>query len=134
MNTALSNKSRVVFALLILATAFMAATIANGQTTSTVPLCEINRTLQIGSQGEDVRCLQRYLNWAGYTIAASGSGSPGNETTYYGMLTSAAVAKWQDTNALTVLTPIGLTHGTGFFGSMSFARYVVIVKGLLGVS
>lgn len=105
---------------------------ANADTT--IPLCEITRSLKIGSSGEDVRCLQRYLNWAGYTISATGFGSPGNESMYFGPLTANAVIKWQNSNANQVLIPAGLTVGTGYFGPLSFNWYVNIVKGQLGVS
>jgi peptidoglycan hydrolase-like protein with peptidoglycan-binding domain len=42
--------------------------------------CSFTRDLEIGSTGEDVRCLQKYLNANGFKIADSGVGSPGNET------------------------------------------------------
>ncbi len=101
---------------------------------STIPLCEITRGLTTGSSGEDVRCLQRYLNWAGFTVAASGSGSPGNESSYFGQLTANAVARWQNANAAQVLVPAGLTTGTGYFGSLSFNAYVNIVRTQLGLT
>ncbi|HEY0220994.1 MAG TPA: peptidoglycan-binding domain-containing protein, partial [Candidatus Paceibacterota bacterium] len=89
--------------------------------------------LNVGSSGVDVLCLQRYLNWAGYTIAASGPGSPGNESVYFGPLTTSAVMRWQNTNAGNVLTPAGLTSGTGYFGPLSFNWYVSIVRSNLGL-
>ena len=49
-----------------------------------------------GSSGENVRALQEWLNENGYTVADSGAGSPGNETTYYGTLTQEAVGAFQD--------------------------------------
>lgn len=101
---------------------------------SNIPLCEITRGLAVGATGEDVRCLQRYLNWAGFQVSASGAGSPGNETQYFGERTRAAVAAWQNANAASVLTPLGLSAGTGFWGSASFAKYVLIVRAALGVS
>jgi peptidoglycan LD-endopeptidase LytH len=53
------------------------------------------RVLSLGDSGEDVRKLQQYLNAKGYTIAASGTGSSGNETTYFGTLTKNALIKLQ---------------------------------------
>ncbi len=100
---------------------------------TTVPLCEIQRGLRVGSSGEDVRCLQRYLNWAGFTVAASGVGSVGSESTYFGSLTANAVTRWQNANAAQVLTPAGLTVGTGYFGPLSFSWYVNIVRSNLGL-
>lgn len=100
---------------------------------SKVPLCEITRGLTIGATGEDVRCLQRYLNWAGHMVALSGAGSPGNETEYFGPLTQKAVIQWQNANATQVLTPLGLTSATGYWGNSSFGRYVQLVRKALGL-
>lgn len=106
---------------------------AHAQTTAIIPLCEIQRGLTIGSQGEDVRCLQRYLNWAGYPVSTSGAGSPGQETMYFGELTASAVARWQDVHASQVLVPLALSSGTGYWGASSFAHYVQLVRSALGV-
>ena len=99
---------------------------------STIPLCEIQRGLAVGATGEDVRCLQRYLNWSGVQIASTGAGAPGNETAYYGPLTASAVSRWQESHAAQVLTPLGLSSGTGYWGSASFAAYIELVKKEMG--
>lgn len=73
-----------------------------------------NRTLKIGSSGEDVRQLQRILNSDAVTrIANSGPGSPGNETLYFDNLTRNAVIRFQEKYASQILRPNGLTAGTG---------------------
>jgi hypothetical protein len=77
--------------------------------------CSFTRDLTVGSTGDDVKCLQQYLNGAGYKIAASGPGSPGNESTYFGQLTKAAVAKWQAAN--------GISPASGYFGPISRSKY-----------
>ena len=80
--------------------------------------CTFTRALYPGvERGDDVLCLQTYLNDTGYTLAASGAGSPGNETTYYGSLTRAAVKEWQDAK--------GVSYGAwwGYFGPISQAAY-----------
>ncbi len=74
------------------------------------------RNLSIGSSGDDVRQLQRFLNGNPQTqVASSGAGSPGNETTYYGPATARAVSKFQELHSAQILAPIGLTSGTGGF-------------------
>lgn len=61
------------------------------------PLSKVTllRNLSKGMSGTDVKFLQRALNARGYIVAASGVGSIGNETTYFGAATTAAVIKFQ---------------------------------------
>jgi peptidoglycan hydrolase-like protein with peptidoglycan-binding domain len=56
------------------------------------------RTLTLGSTGADVRVLQQFLNQKGYKVAATGPGSPGNETATFGPATRAAVIRFQTAN------------------------------------
>ena len=83
--------------------------------TASMSKCTFTRPLKVGSKGDDVMCLQETLNAEGYQIAASGPGSPGNETTYFGGLTRAAVAKWQ--------AATGVSPAVGYFGPLSQAKY-----------
>lgn len=81
--------------------------------------CSFGRTLDLGVTGEDVRCLQIFLNDAGFTVADSGPGSAGNETTRFGELTTAAVLKWQ--------TAIKVPGANGVFGPASQGAYLLAV-------
>lgn len=107
-------------------------TTATAQTTTTA--CNFTRNLTMGATGDDVKCLQQFLNGAGVKIAESGAGSPGNESTYFGSLTKTAVMKWQDMNAARVLTPVGLTKGTGFWGPGSIAYYKTVAGAVAPVA
>ncbi len=76
------------------------------------------RNLSLGSVGEEVRQLQIKLNADLDTrIAAVGPGSPGNESTYFGPATRAALIKFQEKFKSEILTPNGLALGNGFFGA-----------------
>lgn len=76
--------------------------------------CTFTRDLELGTEGEDVRCLQKFLNEAGFTVSTSGVGSPGKETTQLKDLTKKAVEAWQKTQGITP---------TGIFGPVSRAKY-----------
>lgn len=60
---------------------------------------DLARELKQGSQGPDVKNLQKMLNWNPYSqVARTGTGSPGHETEYYGEDTRDAVRRWQMMN------------------------------------
>lgn len=76
-----------------------------------------------GDSGGEVMQIQKFLNTMADTqVSASGAGSPGNESSYFGPATKAAVAKFQNKYAAEVLTPVGLSAGTGFWGAASRAK------------
>lgn len=88
-----------------------------------------SRNMGVGSRGEDVRRLQQFLNSDAQTsVAKTGVGSPSKETTYYGLGTSRAIVRFQDKYASEVLTPIGLSKGTGYFGSGTRAKANALCK------
>ena len=70
--------------------------------------CAFTQNLTVGSRGDDVKCLQTYLNV-----------SP--QSGYFGPLTKAAVAKWQSDN--------GVSPAAGYFGPISRAKYSSVVAG-----
>lgn len=88
---------------------------------------DFSRTLSLGSRGEDVRALQKFLNIdSDTTVAVFGAGSIGNETNYFGPATKRAVIKFQEKYRSDILEPIGLSFGTGFFGSGTRAKVIAL--------
>lgn len=107
-------KSKILLVALCLAPVILFARVEN-----------FTRTLVLGMRGGDVRELQRILNADPETyIALSGDGSPGNETDYFGSATKRALIKFQEKYRAEILTPAGLTSGTGVFGAKTRAKAV----------
>ena len=80
---------------------------------SSASCSQFTRDLTLGSTGADVQALQVILNANGFAVAASGAGSPGSESTYFGALTQSALAKWQ--------ASVGVSPAVGYFGPLTRA-------------
>src|SRR3989338_6213009 len=73
--------------------------------------CNFVRDLGMGARGEDVRCLQKYLNSSGYNSNFYGYNFSDG---FFGPLTGQAVMNWQAGNAIPV---------SGYFDAMSRTKY-----------
>jgi len=73
----------------------------------------LTRDLEKGMKGDDVLALQKYLNTMGYRVTSEGSGSPGNETIYFGKATKAALIAFQKAH--------GISPSLGYFGPLTRA-------------
>jgi len=74
-------------------------------------LSDIVKNLYSGSVGNEVKLLQQFLNSHGFTVSQTGAGSSGNETTLFGGLTRAALAKFQQS--------VGISPAAGYFGPLT---------------
>lgn len=66
--------------------------------------------LSLYDTSNDIKALQQFLNTHDFTVASTGPGSPGNETTFLGMRTYAALMRFQRSKGL---------PATGWFGPMT---------------
>ena len=76
-------------------------------------LCQFKRWLRPGLYGDDVRCLQKFLEEEGFFKYPEGP------TGYYGKITQESVRQWQKAN--------NITPSLGYFGPKSFNKYIQIV-------
>src|SRR4051812_46141555 len=91
------DKLKIFLELTLVISAALTAGVFNVTAQSTsVQNYTFNVDLRLGSRSGDVLNLQKILNMSPDTmIASSGPGSPGNETSYFGRATWAAVKKYQ---------------------------------------
>lgn len=85
-------------------------------TTPTSTIGGFTKDLALTMTDVEVKMLQVFLNAQGFKLADSGFGSKGNETQYFGPRTFTALVKFQERYRTEILEPLGLKHGTGFFG------------------
>lgn len=80
-------------------------------------------SFSLGDEAPEVREVQRFLNQVAQTrLADSGAGAPGEETSFFGTRTLAAVRAFQSRYATEILAPVGLTAPTGFWGPSTRAQ------------
>lgn len=99
--------------------------LGQGGSTAAAGVCPYTwtRTLTQGATGADVMKLQQFLNASEDTrVAATGVGSAGMETEYFGPATAAAVSKMQVKYRSDILSPAGLVNPTGTFGPATMAK------------
>ena len=93
---------------------------------SSVSCSQITKNLYYGlTNNEQVKCLQEFLKEQGPDIYPQGLVT-GN---FLG-LTKQAVIRFQEKYASQILTPLGLTHGTGFVGSLTRKEINLLLKSL----
>ena len=101
----ITTKTLLVLCLFLAAAAGTFVTNASSAASS-----PFEKNHQLYDRGEDIRSLQEFLNTHGFIIAQSGSGSPGDETSIFGLLTYRTLREFQAAHGL---------PSTGFFGPLT---------------
>jgi peptidoglycan hydrolase-like protein with peptidoglycan-binding domain len=92
-------------------------------------LSPIQQNLAMGDRGPAVKRLQQALNhYTDVQVAASGPGSAGNETTYFGPQTRRAVIRFQERHAAEILAPVNVTDGTGYVGPSTRVKLNELIR------
>ncbi|MES2986055.1 MAG: peptidoglycan-binding protein [Patescibacteria group bacterium] len=93
---------------------YTSSTNSGSSATKNTGTVQFTRDLSMGMKNDTVKALQVYLNNNGFKIAASGAGSPGLETTYFGPATRIALMNFQRAN--------GISPASGFFGPLTRSK------------
>jgi peptidoglycan hydrolase-like protein with peptidoglycan-binding domain len=94
---------------------------SSSPTSTSFPSCSsFERNLSFGMRGEDVKCLQEILKKEGVY-------PEGLVTGYFGPLTLKAVVSFQEKYKKEILSPWGLTKGTGYVGKTTRAKLNAIL-------
>jgi|GEM_PF-1281913 len=101
--------------------------VTSGNGSSVIEL--FNTNLRFRASGNDVKRLQQFLNAQGFVVSKTGVGSVGNESTYFGIGTRAALVKFQEKYTAEILTPNGLAKGSGLFFTSTRAQVNKILRG-----
>jgi hypothetical protein len=96
-----------------------------GSTTTGAGCYAFTVTAQLGTTHSEVVQIQKFLNSHGAVVSASGAGSVGNESNYFGAKTKAAVAKWQAAN--------GVSPAAGYWGPVTRAKVASVCGGSTGI-
>jgi peptidoglycan hydrolase-like protein with peptidoglycan-binding domain len=91
----------------------------------TLASAPFSQNLQLRDTSGDVARLQQFLNAEHFLIARSGPGSPGSETTTFGLLTYQALTQFQSAHGL---------PATGFFGPLTRAFIATLAATSTGTS
>jgi hypothetical protein len=84
----------------------------------------LDNNLSFGATGNNVKCLQEFLKNQGTDIYPEGF-----VTGNFGNLTKAAVIRFQEKYAADVLTPVGLSKGSGYVGNSTRVKINRILNG-----
>ncbi len=82
---------------------------SSSNTSSNKKTNTFTKHLVLGTENEEVRVLQQTLNSLGYTVSATGLGSPGNETAYFGKKTLNALNAFQRAHNIPVTSSLDST-------------------------
>lgn len=118
--TPTATSTATTTSITVATTATSTPIITGGNGSSVIEL--FNTNLRLRSIGKDVKRLQQFLNSQGFTIAKTGVGSAGQESEYFGIGTRAALIKFQEKYTAEILTPNGLTKGSGLFFTSTRAQ------------